>query len=71
LHGEGEENGSQWFFKSPPHFVERGFRGGDRMKTLSETQVNFEGEVVLSIMAHREWRSSNKILKKNYVYENR
>jgi len=33
------ENGSQWFFKSPLYEVGRGFRGGDRMKTLSETQV--------------------------------
>jgi len=39
LHGEGEKNGSQWFFKSPLYEVGRGFRGGDRMKTLSETQV--------------------------------
>jgi len=34
-----EKSGSQWFFKSPLYEVGRRFRGGDRMKTLSETHL--------------------------------
>jgi len=52
LHGEGEKNGSQWFFKSPLYEVGSGFRGGDRMKTLSETQVkeHYDVPTVISVL---------------------